>query len=234
MKLHVLEQAIDTFLQSQLQATRDEWYLAHELVLTFHQHWSSPEPQGLAAMYDDCLQSTISQRWWKRDHYRPKEIMLQLIAADPELATIAWKDLSNEAASLEGRLDRFDYYCQDLLQTLRQKNLRSVESHHHQDASVISLYLAGMHPDRYTLYPGLEVFQSFCRSVGRPDVPTVDDLARYTKVARIVGTYLEKNANYVRVLETREAPYHKVKCIPFQLSYECIRYEGLRYKSAAV
>lgn len=231
MKLQILEKAIDTFLRIQNETEAVVWYFPHAMVDTFHTHWVQPDPQTQVHVYDDCLRSDYSQRWWKRDHYRPKEIMLSLISADPELAAIAWKDLSNESASLEGRLDRFDYYCTDLLHMHRQQHIRSVESHHHQDASIISLYLAGMYPDRYSLYTGLDIFQAFCKAVGRPDIPVVDDLVRFMKVAKVVDMYLQKNCRYQAVLDIRMSPMHKVRCRPYQLSYECIQFIGQRYKT---
>ena len=108
MKVHLLEKAIDGFLTGQLRDNPTDWYWPHAMVLHFHEHWSAPQEGSLKEMYDDCLRSEYSQRWWKRDQYRPKEIMQLLIEADPELATIAWKDLSNDAASLDGRLSRFE------------------------------------------------------------------------------------------------------------------------------
>jgi hypothetical protein len=158
--------------------------------------------------------------------------MLQLIDAEMELAVVAWKDLSNESATLEGRLDRFDYYCNELLQIHRHKNLRSVETYHHQDASIISLYLAGMFPDKYALYPGLQVFQSFCRAIGSPDIPVVNDLVRYMKIVNIVFTFLKKNDKYQQLILQRDPSLHKVPLVPLLISYEVIAAEGHRYKSS--
>jgi hypothetical protein len=129
MKLHLLEKAIDQFIASALRTDSIDWYYPHALVSEFHTHWSAPIQQSLKEIYDHCLRSEISQRWWKREQYRPKEIMLDLIDADPELATIAWKDLANDTATLDGRLSRFEYYCNELLQIHRQKHFRSVETY---------------------------------------------------------------------------------------------------------
>lgn len=233
MKVHLLEKAIDGFLTGQLRDNPTDWYFPHAMVLHFHEHWSAPQEGSLKEMYDDCLRSEYSQRWWKRDQYRPKEIMQLLIEADPELATIAWKDLSNDAASLDGRLSRFEYYCNELLQIHRQKHFRSVETYPHQDASIVSLYLSGLFPDKYALYPGLDVFQRFCRAIGSPDIPKVDDLVRYMKVAAIVFTFLQRNVHYQSLLNQREPSLHKVNLIPFLVSYEVIAYEGERFKNAS-
>ena len=177
-------------------------------------------------MYDQCLWSEYSQRWWKRDHYRPKEIMMALIDADPELAAIAWKDLANGVGSLDGRLSRFDYYCNELLQIHRHKPPGSLESYHYQDAPVISLYLSGLFPDKYALYPGIEIFKNFCKAIGSQDIPVVDDLVRYMKVAAIVFTYLQRNTDFEKLKLHRTSPIHKVSMIPFLLSYEVIHFAG--------
>src|SRR5688572_15492552 len=193
MKVHLLEGLIDQFVKIQLNSKDSSWYLPHSLVDHFHTTWFSPEPYDLIERYDLSLRSEISQRWWKRENYRPKEIMLKLIQADPELAGIAFKDLANDTATLEGRLSRFDFYCAELLQMHRTAHIREIETYHHQDASIISLYLAGWYPDKYVLYPGLDIFQGFCSAVGSPDIPVVDDLTRYSKVAAIVYKFLSKN-----------------------------------------
>jgi hypothetical protein len=234
MKLHLLVKTIDQFIADAVQSDSTGWYFSHALVHEFHTHWIAPTPLTLKDTYEVCLRSAYSQRWWKRDHYRPKEIMLQLINADAELATIAWKDLSQDSASLEGRLSRFEYYCSELLQLHRQKNIRSVETHHHQDASIMSLYLAGLFPEKYALYPGLDSFQFFCKAIGSPEIPVVDDLVRYMKVASIVYSYLLKSSRYQQLLQHRDPAMHKVELISFQMSYEVILFAAEQIKSGSV
>jgi hypothetical protein len=84
-------------------------------------------------------------------------------------------------------------------------------------------------PEKYALYPGLDCFQAFCRAIGSPDIPKVDDLFRYMKVASIVFTFLQKNTQYEKLLKQRDPSMHKVKLIPMQISYEVILFEGERY-----
>lgn len=224
MKVHLLENLISRFLDSELTSKHVDWYFPHEIVGHFHDHWSSPVPLTLHAVYDDCLRSEISQRWWKRDGYRPKEMMGILMDTDAELATIAWKDLSNGQASLDGRLSRFNYYCNDLLDTYRRANPLAIDTYHHQDAAIVSLYLAGVFPDKQSLYPGLDAFRSFCVAVGSPDIPVVDDLVRYAKVTNVVNTFLQRNELFGRLIDHRSQPHHKVKCLPFQCCYEVISF----------
>jgi hypothetical protein len=230
MKVHLLEKAIDHFITTSLFEDSADWHYPHAMVNEFHSNWSSPDQTSLHDIYAQCLRSEFSQRWWKRENYRPKEIMLTLIEADPELAVIAWKDFANEKASLDGRLSRFDYYCNELLQIHRQKNFRAVETYHHQDAAILSLYLAGLFPDTYALYPGIDIFQSFCRAIGSPDIPVVDDLVRYKKITSIVYTFLQKHTSFPILLERRQASSHKIVNIPYLMSYEVVLLEGERNK----
>ncbi|HJW30402.1 MAG TPA: hypothetical protein VJ508_14320 [Saprospiraceae bacterium] len=222
MKVHLVKEIIHVFLRGQLSASSTDWYFPHAIVDHFHVTWAHLAELGLKETYNRALRSEISNRWWKRDHYRPKEIMLSLIEADPELAAIAWKDLAQPNASLEGRLSRFNYYCEQLLDLHRQTYLRDIETYHHQDAAMMSLYLAGLFPDTYTLYPGLDVFQQFCKAVGSPDIPKVDDLVRYMKVAGIVFNFLKQDDQYEALLSSRDQPIHKIQCLPFQISGEVI------------
>jgi hypothetical protein len=233
MKVHLLQRAIFNFLDGQCKSDAVDWYYPHGMINTFQAHWVPPHQETLGDVYDQCLKSDYTQRWWKRDHYRPKEIMLRLIDADAELATIAWKDLFNPDAGLEGRLGRFDFYCDDLLKISRHKHLRSADTYHHQDAAVVSLYLAGRFPGVYTLYPGLEVFQSFCKAIGSPDIPVVDDLVRYMKVAKVVFTFLQKDEQFATLMAQRRNPQHKVPVEPYQLSYELIAFEGTRFNTVS-
>ena len=231
MKLHLLEELIDQFISEQILVDSIDWYFPHALVSHFHQWWRTPEPMTIKETYSQCLKSEYSQRWWKRDNYKPKEIMLDLIDADPELATIAWKDLANDSATLDGRLYRFNYYGEELLQMHRSKHDRSVETYHHQDASIVSLYLAGLFPSKYSLYPGLDSFKTYCKNVGSPDTPIIDDLVRYMKVASICFTFLQRNKNYEKLVAMRSPGKHNVVFVPLVLSYELMIFGEQKFKS---
>jgi len=233
MKVHLLQKAIADFTQLQLHTNQVEWYLPHSLVNRFHSEWQQLPEKGLRATYEHCLRSEISNRWWKRETVDAKEIMLHLIDADPELAAIAWKDLQQPQASLEGRLSRFTYYCEQLLDIHRGLHINSIETYHQQDASMLSLYLAGLFPETYALYPGLSTFQQFCRAIGSPDIPKVDDLVRYMKVVSIIFSFLQKNDQYEALIQKRKPPFHNISCIPFQITYEIVCYTASSFHPAS-
>ncbi len=231
MKVHLIQDTIHSFLTKHSDADAPDWRYPHSMIQAFQAHWEDPPDDTLANVYDLCLKSTYTQRWWKREQYRPKEIMLQLIGANTELAIVAWKDLLNESTDLEGRLGRFSFYCDELLKILRAGNVRTVDAYHHQDAAMVSLYLAGRYPDQYALYPGLTAFQNFCRAIGSPEIPPVDDLVRYKKVSKVVHTFLQKDDRYESVVKHRERTGQGVRLYPFQMSYEVIAFEAERFKN---
>lgn len=227
MKLHLLEGLIDSFLKSQLHKEDPSWVYSHDLVNHFNQSWSEFKDLSLKERLDLSMRSEISQRWWKRENYRPKELMLKLIDVDEELAGIAFKDLANDSATLDGRLSRFNFYAEELIQMYRRNHKRDIETNHQQDAGIISLYLAGWFPEKYSLYPGLDLFANFCRIIGSPDIPVVDDLVRYEKVAAIIYKFLQKNPLFQKLSEERVLRYPKNKFLPFQTTYEIVSANGL-------
>jgi hypothetical protein len=72
------------------------------------------------------------------------------------------------------------------------------------------------------LYPGLDIFQSFCKKVGSPEITVVDDLVRFAKVTGIVFKFLQRNIHFGKLIELRNDPMHKIKYYPFQTTYEII------------
>lgn len=231
MKLHLIQQYVHDFIHQELNTKTDAWVYAHAMTDHFHTTWSWTEGPALRDIYDASLWSAHSTRWWKRDGYRPKEIMLRLIDTDPELALIAFRDLARSEASLEGRISRFQFYMDDLLAMWRDRDVRMTETYHHQDAAMMSLYLAGWYPDRYSLYPGLQQFISFCKKVGSSDIPKVDDLFRHTKVCAILHTYLQKNESYPDLISHRQQ--QKGKLHPFMLTFELMCFIADQSSSAA-
>ena len=125
------------------------------------------------------------------------------------------------------------FYCEELIQLHRKKYSRDIENHHHQDASIISLYLAGWFPDKYTLYAGLDIFQTFCKEIGSPEIPVIDDLIRYYKMAVIIQKFLIKNPLFEELSARRTSRDHKIKFLPFQTTYEIIMYSGTKMNSSS-
>jgi len=193
MKLDILQLQIADFAHA--LGSRDSNIHAYKYAMldNFRTHWTF-DTEDFGAMYDRALQSDVTRRWWKRTNYRPKDVMLLLIAQEEQYVREAFKELFNESKVAENRVDRFVFYCDELLRMYKKANPRSVENNHYQDSVMISLYLAALYPDRYTLYPGPELFNRALGVLGAQGTGTQDDLPRFFKLTRTLYTYLLKNA----------------------------------------
>ena len=78
----------------------------------FQVKWN-PEEVDFATMYDRSLANSFTRRLWKRERYEPKRMMSEFIREDPEFVRTMFKDLFNEEKSVENRVDRFVFYCDD-------------------------------------------------------------------------------------------------------------------------
>jgi hypothetical protein len=146
-----------------------------------------------AAMYDSCLESAVTRRWWKREQYRPREVMLELIQTEEQYVREAFKELFNEQKLSENRVDRFIFYCDELLRMYKKANPKSVVNNHYQDNVIISFYLGALYPDKYTLYPGRRIFNQALRALGAHGTGEKDDLPRFFKLIHLIRNYMSQN-----------------------------------------
>ena len=102
------------------------------------------ETEALRQMYDKSLQNTQTVRLWKDRQYYPKEIMLLFCDLQPEYVKFAFTDLFNENKTIEGRMDRFVFYCEELLQAYKEKYPLKIENNHYHHYPIISLYLLSL------------------------------------------------------------------------------------------
>ena len=199
MKLDILQKKIAEF--GRILGSREDYLHAYkyEMLKNFRDAWNLVT-DDFAGMYDRALQSDVTRRWWKKDNYRPKEMMLLLINSNPEYARQSFKELFNESKNVENRVDRFIFYCDEMLRMYKKANPRSIENNHYQDSVIISLYLAGMYPDRYTLYPGRVIFHEALRVLQAKESIAKEDLPRFFKLCQTLSRYLLEDASVVRQL----------------------------------
>jgi len=169
----------------------------------FLTHWNADAPD-FAAMYDAALDSHVSRRLWSRENYAPKAMMLEFAHQESEMVRLAFSTLFDEGKDVEVRLDRFLFYCDELLKDYKSKNYKPLFNRHFHDDdfAMISLYLAFRYPDRYAIYPHL-AFVNLLRSLGSPDLPQAPDPARYFKVARTLYQMLQKDQELMDLHQRR-------------------------------
>jgi len=196
MQFQRIQQAIadyEAFLKSGPPAEERLYYWESQRI--FQETWNM-EALDFAKMFDQSLQNTRTRRLWNRENYEPKRLMLLFINMQPDFARQLFGDLFNETKAISGRMDRFLFYCDELLGDHRRMHPRSPENshYHNDDYEMISLYLAFRYPDRYAPYRH-EVFKNLMIRLGSPDIPQNNDPERYFKVMRTLQGLLNKQEN---------------------------------------
>lgn len=203
MNLKKLQSAIESYQRFLLENPDHNPYWKWESLRIFQENWNINAPD-LADMFDRSLQNSHTRRLWKRENYAPKEMMLKFIDLNDEYARFIFQDLFNEEKDVEGRADRFIFYCDELLKDYKAAKRHSIENRHFHDDNyqIISLYLAFRYPGQYTLYH-FETFKKFMAAIGSLDIPKLNDIGRFFKVMRTVYKFLQKNEVVLKIHSER-------------------------------
>jgi hypothetical protein len=169
----------------------------------FQENWDLAQ-MPIADMYDASLQNSHTKRLWKREAYEPKQVMSAFMQMQADFVTYMFKDLFNEEKSIGGRVDRFVFHCDELLQEYKAQHPRSIENnHYHGDRyQMISLYLAFRFPDQYSYYDG-RVFWQVLSQWGTANIPKADDCERFCKISRTLYTLLSKEEELMELHQKR-------------------------------
>ncbi len=163
-----------------------------EMLRGFQRHWDLESP-NLAQMYDRSLQSSHTRRWWKGENYQPKAMMIQFMEQSPDFARRAFQDLYNEDKDLEGRISRFQFSCDVLLEEYKKAHpLRIDNNHFHSDNAMISLYLGLRYPQQSTVI-FYEDFRAFLQKIGTRQLPQVYEYERCFKICRALHNFVKKD-----------------------------------------
>jgi len=128
---------------------------------------------------------------WKNEANRAGELMQMMVEFDADMVATSMKELFEEGRDLEGRLDRFKFYMDELLRRSRRHQTIK-ESWHHQDNAILSYYLAMRYPTDYTYYTP-ENHQLLVDLTGAKPIGQTEDPVRFQKMAKTVSTFLSKN-----------------------------------------
>ena len=169
----------------------------------FQENWDM-DAEDWPAMYDSALQNSKTKRLWKREAYEPKRMMLELARMQPDFVRHMFFDLFNEEKSLEGRVGRFVYYCDMLLQEYKDQHPRSIDNNHYHDDDyqMVFLYLAFRYPARYTFYAPAG-FRLLLQKLGSPDIPQANDMERFAKVMHTLYKFMQKEEGLLELHRRR-------------------------------
>lgn len=158
----------------------------------FQDNWNL-DAADPADMFERSFQNTETRRMWQTAQWYPKRMMTEFWKFDPMTVRLMFNDLLNETKEVEGRIGRFLFGCDALLQDYKKAKVTTVENnHYHGDFQMIALYLAFRYPDNYAPYD-FPVFQTTLTRFGSRDIPQQNDLARYFKVLRTLRTFIDKD-----------------------------------------
>ncbi len=203
MNLKKLNEAIGQYKNFLQSNHNHDPYWKWESQQILQENWDM-DTRDFHNMFDRSLQNSQTRRIWRREHYAPKDMMLKFIQTSEDYVRFAFQDLFNEDKEIEGRVDRFVFYCDELLREYQEKHPGTKENTHYHDDNyeMISHYLAFRFPDIYTPYH-FEDFKRLMQKLGSRDIPKVNDTARYFKVMRTVFNFIKKDENILNIHQQR-------------------------------
>lgn len=202
-KIEAYLDAFEVFLQGE---ETDQRIYIWESQKSWQENWDL-DATDLAQMYNQSLQNSTSRRLWNRESYEPKAIMRRFAKLQGDYFRQMFTDLFNEDKGAEGRLSRFTFYCDQLLEMLREKYPKqSIPSHFHDDGyEISSIYLTFQYPEKYIPYK-LGLFQKIMDKFGAPKPVLAHDTERYFKVANTLFKLMQKRESLLELHQKRLQP----------------------------
>lgn len=169
----------------------------------FQEEWDE-DHEDWGEMYSQALQNSTTRRLWNRQAYEPKAMMLKFIRFQPDYVRQMFLDLYNEDKALEGRLSRFVFYCDQLLEAYREEypTSRDNKHYHDDDYHMGFLYLAFRYPEKYALYDA-QAFKRLLIKLGSKNIPQANDVERFAKVVATLYKFLQKEEDIVELHRQR-------------------------------
>lgn len=189
MVLDRIKEEINSYKAFITTPAYDEIY-KWESLKTFHDNWDI-DAVDFRRMYDSCFSNTVSSNLWASTHFFPKAVMLRFIEHDKERVRQMFKELFDESQSIDGRIDKFVYKCEQLMAEVRQYDV-GMKNHFHDGQRMISVYLAFRFPTDYAIYKYTE-FKTFMEKVRATNIPKTGEFLRFTKVVKTIYNILKQD-----------------------------------------
>ncbi|MEM9886583.1 MAG: hypothetical protein AAF849_11885 [Bacteroidota bacterium] len=165
------------------------------------------EAHPFSEMYDRCLENSKTRRIWNKEQYQPKKMMFAFAELQPHFVYSMFQELFNENKDIGNRLDRFIFYCDELLKEYKAAHPNSIHNNHYHDYAMISHYLAFQFPDQYTPYRQ-DLFYNTLKQIASRDLSLGDDVARHFKVMKTLYQFLKKDEAVMRLHQKRLEGLH--------------------------
>ena len=133
MQVPKINAAVDHFREWMTTEAAQVYLPVWETQQNWQDHFDV-EVRDFAAAYDAALDSKTNRRHYRRDGYDPKRAMLALMDWQPDFVRDAFRDLYSEDRDLEGRIQRFVFYVNELFNRFRDDKPKSrLPKHYHDD-----------------------------------------------------------------------------------------------------
>lgn len=219
MNLAAINTALASFQQEieKKKLSDIDWLYEKQFMLKQHELISADD---FLKWMKTLFQSDRTQRYWQREDVRSKELMEAFIEVDTDMVFTCFKDLFDERRDLEGRIDRFKFYMDELLTHVRRKQTIK-ESWHHQDNSIISFYLMMRYPEKYVYYTRA-LHEQLVALVQAKPLGEGEDVVRYMKMAKTVSIFLMKEEDLMATHKGRfSAPIVEQSLLPvYEMLFE--------------
>lgn len=197
MNKSIIDREIVNYKQLLLCRWSEEQY-KWEALKIFQENWNI-EALDFKEMYDRSFYNKTSSNLWANPHWFPKSVMLQFIEYDQERARKMFVDLFDENDSIDTRVDRFVFHCDQLREEVSAID-KSMKSHFHDGQRMVSLYLAFRFPDKYAIYKYTE-FKKFMEIVRATNIPKTGEYERFFRVVRTLHGILAKDEELMRIYD---------------------------------
>ena len=180
------------------------------------------ETEDLLKSFDLALQNSTSRSLWTMEAKFPKDMMLNFIKMDADMVRWTFKDLFRHENSLDGRLNRFLFHCEEMYGVWKKQNPKAHDLGHYHDADhwMSTLYLFLSTPTQYCPYT-LGLLQKTLHKFEAKNIPSNEDPTRFYKIVKIVDKFLSDDEEIMKLHENRldEKHYKSKTLLP---AYECL------------
>ncbi len=194
MIISILKEQISGFKNYLLkqQKTLDEPLFHWESQYHFQNNWDI-DTEDFLSMYQQSVNNSQSRRYWQREQFTPKQSMEWFITIDGAFVKMMFQDLFNETKTVSGRIDRFIFYCDEMLERVREVYKDKINNHYH-DIPFVYYYLAMRYPDQYSVYD-VGNFNRTLEILKAMNIPKVADPDRYYKTSKILNKYINEDSS---------------------------------------
>lgn len=194
MNLKKINELIGEFKVVLKEKSSADDLLLYQLTENWQKSWDI-DVLDLYQVYNNSLENWHTRRLWVGENYEPKKMMLEFLSTDREFVREMFRDLFNNEKEVMGRMDRFVFHCDSLLESYKEKNRSSIQNRHYHDDGykILSLYLSLEYPENFSFFYR-DGFEKFLSIVQAQFVSGINDIQRYFKVSKIVFNLMQKDA----------------------------------------